>query len=273
GENVFPEQHLWGARDYFKADYYKNNAAHFVSETGYHGCPCLSSLKKTVSEDALWPIFNEQWSLHSSDQHGGMGRVELMYKQVRQLFGEAPRSLDDFILASQISQAEAMKYFVERIRVKKPRTGGVIWWNLLDGWPQMSDAVVDYFFEKKLAYRYLKASGAPFAMIVDEMRDWHYDVRVCNDTLSNRRGEYTISDILTGEVLASGGYEAEANGNRVVARLSMMYSDKRMLLLTWTDESGERGRNHYLCGMPPFDLGTYRTWLDLLTGAEKTTTE
>lgn len=33
------EDHLWGPRDYFKGDYYKNTVCHFASETGYHGCP------------------------------------------------------------------------------------------------------------------------------------------------------------------------------------------------------------------------------------------
>lgn len=72
-------------------------------------------------------------------------------------FGAVPDELDDFIAASQISQAEAKKFFIERIRIKKPYTSGVIWWNMQDGWPQMSDAVIDYFFEKNLHFTTLKS--------------------------------------------------------------------------------------------------------------------
>ena len=268
GEDIFVERHLWGARDYFKADFYKNSRAHFVSETGYHGCPARVSLEKMVDADSHWPIFNEQWTLHSSDQRGNPGRVALMMNQVRQLFAFEPDNLDDFILASQISQAEAKKYFIERIRAKKPVTGGVIWWNLLDGWPQMSDAVVDYYGEKKLAYHFIKRSQAPFTILVDEMKDWHYTLIASNDSLVRREGHYRVEDIDTGERLSEGDFSVEPNTNFTLARLRMMYSDKRMLLITW-EENGRKGFNHYLCGMPGFDFATYCRWLEKLQAHEK----
>jgi hypothetical protein len=53
------EDHLWGPRDYFKGDYYKNTVCHFASETGYHGCPSPKSLEKFMTKETLWPIFDE----------------------------------------------------------------------------------------------------------------------------------------------------------------------------------------------------------------------
>ena len=79
-----------------------------------------------------------------------------MADQIRQIFAFEPETLEEFSLASQISQAEAKKYFIERIRAGRPKKSGILWWNLLDGWPQMSDTVVDYFFRKKLVYSYIK---------------------------------------------------------------------------------------------------------------------
>ena len=132
--STLPEDHLWGPRDYFKSDFYKNNQAHFVSETGYHGCPSLDSIKKFITPENVWPyIDNPEWILHSSDQNGNDSRVMLMEKQVRQLFGTVPTDPEEYILASQISQAEAKKYFIERIRIGRPEKTGIIWWNLLDG--------------------------------------------------------------------------------------------------------------------------------------------
>ena len=40
-----PEQHNWGARAYFKDDFYKHSRAHFISECGYHGCPAVLAEK------------------------------------------------------------------------------------------------------------------------------------------------------------------------------------------------------------------------------------
>jgi len=265
-EDIFPELHQWGSRDYYKADFYKHSRAHFVSETGYHGCPCLESVKKIVDTDKIWPIFNEQWVLHSSDQAGNMYRVQLMWDQIRQLFHFEPDNIDDFILASQISQAEAKKYFIERIRIGRPYTSGIIWWNMLDGWPQMSDAVVDYFFEKKLAYHYIKRSQNPFALMIDEMRDWAYTLVAANDTLETVTGNYQVMDIDTDEVLAQGSYTVAPNGNQTLCKIPMMYPEKRFLLIQWDNGDGPQ-YNHYLCGMPAFDFRQYKSWLSKMDAA------
>ena len=74
------------------------------------------------------------------------------------LLANVPDTLEDFALASQITQAEALKYFIESYRCTKWERTGIIWWNLVDGWPQFSDSVVDYYFTKKLAYHTVKTS-------------------------------------------------------------------------------------------------------------------
>lgn len=75
-----------------------------------------------------------------------------MVDQVRDMFGTECESLEQLAMLSQISQAEAKKFFIEQTRLKKWRRTGIIWWNMLDCWPQISDAVVDYYFHKKLAF-------------------------------------------------------------------------------------------------------------------------
>ena len=60
-----------------------------------------------------------------------------MSGHVTTLFGSTvPNTFEDFAMASQISQAEAKKYFIEKFRIEKWRRTGIIWWNLIDGWPQ-----------------------------------------------------------------------------------------------------------------------------------------
>jgi len=67
-----------------------------------------------------------------------------------------------------VVQAEALKFFVESTRLRKWYTSGILWWNLLDGWPQFSDAVVDYYFAKKLAYHYLWRAQRPLLLCLSE---------------------------------------------------------------------------------------------------------
>ena len=255
---VLVEDHLWGPRDYFKSDYYKNDKARFVSETGYHGCPDLSSIQKFITPERVWPYQNNpEWILHSSDQNGNDSRVMLMDKQVRQLFGQVPTDPETYILASQISQAEAKKYFIERIRVHRPYTTGIIWWNLLDGWPQMSDAVVDYYFAKKPAYHYIKRSQAPFTIAADELQSWQLPIYACNDTLLEKQGHFSVLDADSGEILYESSFTAAANTSTLLTLLPIYYSERRVLLFRW-EINGEQGWNHYLCGYPPFSLEWYR---------------
>ena len=263
GQDAFVERHLWGARDYYKAEFYSQSKACYVSETGYHGCPSPESVRKIVDDDCVWPYNNEQWTLHSTDQNNSDHRVRLMADQIRQLFAFDPETLEDFSLASQISQAEADKFFIERMRTGRPQKGGIIWWNLIDGWPQMSDAVVDYFYDKKLAYDYIKRSQAPFALMIREMHDWNYTLVAANDTRHPVKGTYRVTDIETGELLAEGAFDADANTATDVTGIRMMYTDQRMLLIEWTVD-GKRSYNHYLCGMPAFSFRKYVGWMKKL---------
>ena len=257
-DSILPEEHTWGPRDYFKSDFYKNNRAHFISEAGYHGCPSLESIKKFITPERVWPYHNNpEWILHSSDQNGSDARVMLMENQVRQLFGDVPTDPEDYVLASQISQAEAKKYFIERMRVGRPDKTGIIWWNLLDGWPQMSDAVVDYYFTKKLAYGYIKRSQASFTVAADEISHWGINIYACNDTLKLKHGHLTVIDAESGKTLHGTDFEAKANTSTVIARLPIFYSEKKMLIFRWELDE-ECGYNHYLCGYPPFSLDFYK---------------
>ncbi|HZO99760.1 MAG TPA: glycoside hydrolase family 2 TIM barrel-domain containing protein [Terriglobia bacterium] len=258
---LMPEDHLWGPRDYFKSPFYTQHTAHFVSEIGYHGCPGLSSIKRFVDAQHLWPWPNNaQWVFHSTDMTGNPYRINLMANQVKELFGTVPDNIEDFILGSQVSQAEAKKFFVEMTRLKKWHSTGVIWWNVMDGWPQFSDAIVDYYFNKKLAYYYIRRVQQPVCVMVDEPKDWQCRVVVGNDSREDANGHYRIWDANSGETLLEGDYASKANENIEVGRIPIYHSDKRLFLIEWT-ANGKKYTNHYLQGFPPFSLDQYRSWL------------
>ena len=255
------EEHLWGSRDYFKSYEYRSCPAHFISECGYHGCPDPESIKKFITPEKVWPYFdNEEWTLHSSDQNQNNSRLMLIPKQIIQLFGEIPDNLEDYAIASQISQAEAFKYLIERMRVARPTRSGIIWWNLIDGWPQFSDAVVDYYYQKKLAYDYIKRSQAPFAICADEIAKWNLRLYACNDTLEKKCGHLRVFDIETDELLADLDFTAPENASTEIKALPIFYSEKRFLVFEW-EIDGKKDYNHYVCGFPAFDLAKYREWL------------
>jgi beta-mannosidase len=262
---VKPEAHLWGPRDYFKSRYYTESRSHFIGEIGYHGCPNLSSIKRFIDPDHLWPYQNnEQWITHCTDAIGPDGpfayRVQLMADQIRELFGIQPDRLEDFILASQISQAEAKKFFIEMTRLRKWRRTGVLWWNLIDGWPQFSDAVVDYYGGKKLAYAYIRRVQQPICVMMDEMESWHVRAYIGNDTRRDALVNYRIWDADSGETLLEGETTAQAGKNVPIGAVRVSHGEHRLLLMQWT-AGGKTCGNHYLHGFPPFRFDQYRKWL------------
>ncbi len=261
-----PEQHLWGPRGYFRAPFYTQHSAHFIGEIGYHGCPNVSSVKRFISPAKLWPWRdNEEWERHSVYhwRHKPVHRyrIELMANQVRELFGAIPDDLDGFALASQATQAEAVKFFIESTRLRKWQTSGILWWNVIDGWPQFSDAVVDYYFGKKLAYHYIRRVQQPVCVILgDPDDDGFMPLVVSNDSLANAGVAYAVKDADTGEALASGSFDAPANQNWQVDRLRAEGGAERLLLIT-CETGGRTCGNHYVTPGRPLSFERYRAWL------------
>ncbi len=251
GRDTIPENHLWGPRNYFKSDFYRKAICHFASEIGYHGMTSVESMKKFISPESMWPYQdNREWLMHSSSVKLEQGdphhyRIELMARQVREMFGFVPDNLEEYVKASQISQAEAFKFFIEFFRGRKWRTSGIIWWNLMDGWPQFSDAVVDYYFDKKLAYDYIKIShqhvciiikeaadasgvlagtpgkdGMPLLESADKAPETFNEVVVSNDTRRGVNIEYEISDADSGETILKGTTYAAPDSNTSLGKVS-----------------------------------------------------
>lgn len=261
----YTEQHLWGPRDYFRGEYYAKNIANFASEIGYHGCPSPISVHRFLSEDHVWPWqSNMDWIVHaSSPENTGKGlwdyRIQLMADQIQVLFGEVPDTLEDFSLASQISQAEAMKFFIEIFRMGKERRGGIIWWNLIDCWPQFSDAVVDYYYEKKLAFHYIKNCQKPVLLAFREPEEGQLQLQAVNDTGHTVQVRYTVTDYDSNKILADGQIsvgDAVAN----LAVLPYQEDEKHIYVIKWESEEGH-GKSHYLSGQPAFELKWYRSFL------------
>jgi beta-mannosidase len=262
GERFLSEIHLWGPRDYFKSGYYIHSPSRFVSEIGYHGCPSPESMKKFLSPDKLWPWQgNDEWLLHASSPFPDVypTRVPLMANQIGELFTESPDNLEDFSFASQAVQAEAKKFFIEMFRMAKWNRTGILWWNLIDGWPQFSDAIVDYYYDKKLAYGFVKASQQDVCVMLAESDAWHQQIYIVNDTPDAKTLSYEIQDVETGIVEAAGTHTVKADSSTAVGKIPFVRSKQRMFAMTWTGDAS--GKNHYLAGQPPFTLAEYKQLL------------
>ena len=207
------------------------------------------------------------WNCHAAqpfeDMKGAYSyRIELMHTQIKSAFGTVPEKLEDFVAASQFVQAEAMKFFLESFRLRKPVVSGLIWWNVIDCWPQISDAVVDYYYRKKPAYYYLKASQQLVCLMCREPKDGMVEVVAVNDRLTSVAGTYRVTELGVDGVLLAGEFRLEANGGATTlgAIAAGDYQVKpRFLQLEWSlDGEAKKCHNHYLLGKAPYRLEEYQ---------------
>ena len=293
-QDLSPEMHLWGPRGFYKAPFYTENNAKFVSEIGYHGAPNMESLKKMMTPENVYPwekeakasqedvvtvigevkkaetlVWNEEWqakaTMSSPNAYTNKERNFLMVNQIREVFGECPTELEDFVTASQIVQAEAKKYFIEFWRMNKGQRNGILWWNLRDGWPIVSDAIIDYYGGKKLAYEYIKNVQTDVCVMIGDIREGNtgHPVVLVNDTRNKIKVEINIADKDSGRILLSKTVEVEANGKLNIDELPKV--DKNELWIINYKLNGATYNNHYLAFKPVMKLEKYKKWLPALS--------
>lgn len=269
GDELLPENHLWGPRGYYKEPYYTKAACCFVSEIGYHGCPNVESLKKMMTKDAVYPWskdkeWNDEWVTKSTRRFAAQGKTfdrnNLMLNQVNLLFGEVPAKLEDFVFASQSVQAEAMKFFIEMWRGQKfsPKTG-IVWWNIRDGWPIISDAIVDYYNSKKMAYYFIKNAQKDVCVVINDPVDNAYALIVTNDTRDEHKGDVSVVDVASNKEIYKGKFHVSANSMNHITSLPLQ-KGQGILLIKYT-VGQKKYSNHYLYGEAPFSLQEYKKLL------------
>lgn len=255
------ENHCWGARDFFKSDYYKTcDNATFISEIGYVGIPLDKSLSKFISEEQLYEFYSDDHVCHLVNPTAVnpfyIFRADQNLSNVKNLFGAMPKDVKDIPVCSQIVQAEAVKYFIERMRIRKDVKHGIMFWNLIDAWPVVADALVDYFYEKKLAYDYVLKSQQYVCMIMDETEDGIL-LGAVNDTNKQETLRYKVSNVVTGEKMHEGECVVEANG---LSNILFDWSkDRTFYLIEWETAEGKKGYNHFVSNIQNVSLDEYLT--------------
>ena len=260
-----PEQHRWGARAWYRDDFYAKHTAKFITEFGFHGCPAPSGIRRYIPESHYWPLDNDLWAAHSTEDiriERSNGRNEMMRNHLRIMYGQVPKDIETFAKLSQLYQAEALKFMMEHCR-SLAGFNGLLWWNMIDCWPQISDSVVDYYFNRKIAYFYIKRCQQPLLAFVTPVNGWAHPVYVSNHTHAAQQVALSVADGDTGEVLLTGTYDLAANETRQVGAIRGFVSDKRLFVLRYTANGKEYG-NHFITGMPAYDPQDMLRWFEVI---------
>ena len=134
----------------------------YLSEFGFQSLPALKTVESfTLPEDRN--IFSYVMERHQRS-YSANGKI-MIYLFQTFLY---PNDFDTLIYASQLLQAEAIKYGVEHFRRNRGRCMGTIYWQLNDCWPVASWASIDYYYRWKALHYYAKRFFQPLMISCHE---------------------------------------------------------------------------------------------------------
>ncbi len=134
----------------------------YASEFGFQAYPHLKTLEAvTLPEDRN--AFSRVMEKHQRNGTAN-GRI-MMYLSQTYLY---PKDFASLVYASQLMQADAIRYGVEHWRRHRGRCMGAIYWQLNDCWPVVSWSSVDYTLRWKALHYAAKRFFAPLMISARE---------------------------------------------------------------------------------------------------------
>lgn len=142
--------------------FYRNKFFRFCSEYGYEAFPSIKTLR-TISDEKQLNAFSPIMESHQKCK-GGNTKI---FAKLSEYF-YCPTDFEGIIFASQIMQAEAIKYGAEHFRRNRGRCMGSTYWQLNDNWQTASWSSIDYFGRWKALHYYAKRFYAPVCVTAED---------------------------------------------------------------------------------------------------------
>jgi len=176
----------------------------YASEVGRVSAPSLSSMRRFMSDEELWPkgydaavrapgrpAWPPMWQYRSVD--GSWDKVGAVEQYCD------PASAEDLIRTLGTAHGEYLRQRVERERRGVPdgapdghrRCWGNMVWRLNDSWPILYWSVIDYYLEPKIPYYFLRRSYDPVLVCFERAAD-KICVWVVNDSSGTVAGTLKV---------------------------------------------------------------------------------
>ena len=210
---------------------YRNHYFRYLSEFGFESFPCEKTVNSfTLPEDRN--IFSRVMEMHQRCK--GANKKILTY--LADTF-KYPADFGTMLYASQLLQAEAIRYGVEHLRRNRGRCMGALYWQLNDIWPVASWASIDYFGRYKAlqyvakrffapvmisCYEIGETTTRPYVVMQQDFYDYSTQARLCvtNETTSD------ISGIVNWELRSANSKILQSGNSKLtVPALSSVWLD------------------------------------------------
>jgi beta-mannosidase len=134
----------------------------YLSEFGFQSFPGIRTIESfTLPEDRN--VYSYVMEKHQRN-NAANGKIA-SYMSQTYLY---PTTFETFLYASQLLQAQAMRYGVEHFRRWRGRCMGTVIWQLNDCWPVASWSSIDYYGRWKALHYYEKRFFAPLLLSCEE---------------------------------------------------------------------------------------------------------
>ncbi|MFO7956107.1 MAG: glycoside hydrolase family 2 protein [Candidatus Brocadiia bacterium] len=201
-----------------RVDYrrYADDRSKFMSEFGVIGPPHLETLRRYLPPGQV-ERDSDVWAFRTNRFEKGTLRaaLERYWKPVGEL------SLEEYLRAGQVIQAEVLKFALEHWRRRKFDTAGALFWMYADCWGEVGWTVIDYYLSRKPSYWAVRRAFSPTLVSLvddgDEVGVW-----LVNDRREEVEGGLTVGwlNLMTGELqLDERSAAAPANGATCVHTL------------------------------------------------------
>lgn len=172
GSRTFHRTSPWGGALHNYATYWDmedidvslNLHAPFMGEFGMASAPNKNSVYRYVPEEEreIWPPERFGSFGHHTPRFNQLepNDMEHLSKRVPEFTDN--HTMDDFIWATQMAQASAIRHTLESYRCNWPYSTGICYYKLTDVYPACSWSTVDYYGVPKLSYFVIKESYKPF---------------------------------------------------------------------------------------------------------------
>ncbi|HYO89552.1 MAG TPA: glycoside hydrolase family 2 protein, partial [Candidatus Limnocylindrales bacterium] len=249
------DAHLWGVwHGRLPAESYRTTFHRFISEFGFQSFPEPHVVNAyTAPEDRNLTSYIMEYH-----QRSGIGNATILHYLLA--WFRLPTSTWAMIWASQILQAEIIKYAVEHWRRNRPRTMGALYWQLNDLWPGPTWSSLDFQGRWKALHYAARRFYAPLLIAsVEDAAQGTVAVTLTSDRLEAVEGEVRWRVTTTaGEVLAQGSEVVTVAPNQsqpgpVIDCAALLDTAGARRLLVWLElhAGGERVSDNLVWFVPP----------------------
>jgi exo-1,4-beta-D-glucosaminidase len=192
--------YAWTPPYYWFTDTKLGGAWGFNTET----CPGasiapLASLRKMIPEEALWPIDKKYWEYHTGRNE--FTSLDRDINAINARYGKS-NGVDEFAFKAQVNNYEIMRPQFEAFVANKPKSTGLVQWQLNSAWPKLIWQLYDTYLQPNGSFYGVKKACTPLHAIYRYGFD---DIYLANEDLEAANGlslKIRVFDIHSKEIFS-----------------------------------------------------------------------